>query len=217
MHTQLELPASPEALPLIQAHARALAALVGFDAKRTAAIELACEEAFGLILERVSGASASPWPTPSVSAPCVRARAASGDAGAYLRGVRDGRDVRVGRDNADRRLGGERHVRGRPRFRDDRRSVGGSGHCGGAPGGAPWPVPSRARFWTTSWPTGRAWSGSRGWTRSDGQRARSACAISAALVHGTRQTLHAVHQLRGRIVRKTQAHGLCEAEAADEP
>jgi hypothetical protein len=69
MHTQLELPASPEALPLIQAHARALAALVGFDAKRTAAIELACEEAFGLILERVSGASASPWPTPSVSAP----------------------------------------------------------------------------------------------------------------------------------------------------
>ena len=49
------------------------------------------------------------------------------------------------------------------------------------------------------------------------QRARSPCATSAALVHGTRQTLHAVHQLRGRIVRKTQAHGLCEAEAADEP
>jgi len=60
MHTSLDVPARVEALPLIQAHAHALAALVGFDATRTAAIELACEEAFGLILERVSGASASP-------------------------------------------------------------------------------------------------------------------------------------------------------------
>jgi serine/threonine-protein kinase RsbW len=60
MHTILDVPARVEALPLIHAHAQALAAMVGFDAAHTAAIELACEEAFGLILERVSGASASP-------------------------------------------------------------------------------------------------------------------------------------------------------------
>lgn len=55
MRTTLEVPARRSALALVHAHARALALLVGSDAARTAAIELACEEGFSLILDRVDG------------------------------------------------------------------------------------------------------------------------------------------------------------------
>ena len=57
MHTTLEVPARLDALALVHAHARALASLVGSDAVRTAAVELACEEGFSLILDRVDGPS----------------------------------------------------------------------------------------------------------------------------------------------------------------
>ena len=59
MHTMLEVPARLEALALVIAQARALALLVGCDAARTAAVELACEEGFSLILDRVDGPSDS--------------------------------------------------------------------------------------------------------------------------------------------------------------
>ena len=59
MHTTLEVPARIEALALVIAHARALASLLGCDAARTAAVELACEEGFSLILDRVDGPSDS--------------------------------------------------------------------------------------------------------------------------------------------------------------
>ena len=59
MHTTLEVPARLDALALVHAHARALASLVGSDAARTAAVELACEEGFSLILDRVDGPSDS--------------------------------------------------------------------------------------------------------------------------------------------------------------
>ena len=59
MHTTLDVPARLEALALVIAHVRALASLVGCDAARAAAVELACEEGFSLILDRVDGPSDS--------------------------------------------------------------------------------------------------------------------------------------------------------------
>jgi anti-sigma regulatory factor (Ser/Thr protein kinase) len=60
MNVLLEVPARPLALPLIQAHARALAALAGFEAARVGRIELACEEAFTQVLERAAPNSSLP-------------------------------------------------------------------------------------------------------------------------------------------------------------
>ena len=55
----LEVPVRPESVPLVQAHARALGQQAGFSAKRLDGIELVCEEAFVLILERAEGGTAS--------------------------------------------------------------------------------------------------------------------------------------------------------------
>lgn len=52
MNTLLEIPGTIDALPLAQSHARRLAVLAGFESRRVSAIELACEEAFGRIVER---------------------------------------------------------------------------------------------------------------------------------------------------------------------
>jgi anti-sigma regulatory factor (Ser/Thr protein kinase) len=52
MNIVLEVPGQSDALSLVQSHARSLAALAGFDDTRAQAIELACEEAFGRIVER---------------------------------------------------------------------------------------------------------------------------------------------------------------------
>jgi GNAT superfamily N-acetyltransferase len=56
----LEIPGRADATPLVQSHARSLAALGGFDEARAVAIELACEEAFGRIAERSSGGPTDP-------------------------------------------------------------------------------------------------------------------------------------------------------------
>ncbi len=55
MNSVLEVPGRSDALSLIQSHASSLARLAGFDDARCLAIELACEEAFGRIMERASG------------------------------------------------------------------------------------------------------------------------------------------------------------------
>lgn len=60
MKIVLEIPGRADATPLVQSHARSLAALGGFDEARAVAIELACEEAFGRIAERSSGGPIDP-------------------------------------------------------------------------------------------------------------------------------------------------------------
>ncbi len=55
----LDLPVQPDSVPLVHAHARALGKQAGFAGERLDAIELVCEEAFVLILERAGEGDAS--------------------------------------------------------------------------------------------------------------------------------------------------------------
>jgi hypothetical protein len=56
----LRVPVEPGLFSLVQSHGRALGALAGFDDGRQRAIELAFEEAFGLVIARAAGAVPEP-------------------------------------------------------------------------------------------------------------------------------------------------------------
>lgn len=60
LSSTLELPARLEALSLVQGFGHNLALLAGFDANRCNAVMLACEEAFGSIVERADQSSTEP-------------------------------------------------------------------------------------------------------------------------------------------------------------